>query len=178
MLHYFLLLSLCIYYTKATIQRLCKSYYLCLFKLFRFNFANMTHEAINTYLKCYKLFSFQHRFTYRISLFLNKIMSTPNSPSQLRVRVLPTAQVNEHHNTRSNYTIVCPLDRAYTKYGDLTFKNVMGKLLNHVNYEDFMQPFNVFKQHLIYGNSLLVHLSKLLILFRNLTLTLIFNFTI
>ena len=145
-------ISLCIYYSKEAIRRLCKAYYIRLHKLFKFNFYSATHEIINKKLKCYNLFSFHHRLVYRISLFINRIMSTLNSPMQLRSWLIPSLIHHEHHDTRSNNTTKFVVDRTFTKFGDLSFKNTFGNFLNHVDYTKFSLPFAEFKKHLLCGN--------------------------
>ena len=61
-------MSLCLYYSKVLLTKLCKCYYFCLFELFRFNFVNMSIESINKYFFKYGLYAFQCRIFMKISL--------------------------------------------------------------------------------------------------------------
>ena len=81
-------LSLVIYFPKYTIQKLANSYYMCLFKLFNFNFNNKDCTYINNFLKRYKLFSFEHRILLRISMFIFKIIRSPFGPLLLKNQII------------------------------------------------------------------------------------------
>jgi hypothetical protein len=50
--------SLLVYFHKQAIHKLCKTYYLCLNKLFKFKFIDKTDDEINDSLKAFNLFSF------------------------------------------------------------------------------------------------------------------------
>ena len=150
-----------LFYSKEAIRRLCKAYYICLHKLFNFNFYCATHEIINKKLKCFNLFSFHHRLVYRISLFINRIMSSLNSQLLLRSWLTPSTVHNEHHDTRSNNKTVFVLERTHTKFGDLSFKNSFGRFLNNIDYAKFSMPFAEFKKDLLCGN-LCVYMNVLL----------------
>ena len=52
--------SLFIYFSKEMIQKISNLYYMCLYKLFKFNFISDSIEA-NKFLENYGLNSFQHR---------------------------------------------------------------------------------------------------------------------
>ena len=54
--------SLMIYYSKTAIAKLTKVFYICLYKLFKFNFSNLSNNQINFRLAIYNLFSFEYRF--------------------------------------------------------------------------------------------------------------------
>ena len=71
-------ISLSIYYNHLTIRKLCKMYYVCLKKLLNFSFIDnnfniKSNTEINLFLKNYKLFSFHHRLTLRLLLFIHRI---------------------------------------------------------------------------------------------------------
>ena len=163
------------FYNKATIQRLCKMYYLCLHKLFKYNFAGKSHDAINGDFKKDNLFSFQYRIVYRLSMFTNNVMFNKNSPTVLKQWLIPSTLVHQFHNTRSNNTISFVLDRTYTKFGDLTYKNMFCKWLNSLDYRNFMLSTVDFKVHLLSG-VLKLYFNKLISLFSKFDSSLDFYF--
>ena len=55
-----------IYYSKKSFQKLCKSFYFFLFKLFKINFYNNSEQYINELLEPFGLSSFQYRFITKI----------------------------------------------------------------------------------------------------------------
>ena len=144
--------SLMIYYHKDAIRRLCKSYYICLKKLFNFSFIDKTqrfglvqsHNEINSMLMEYKLFSFHHRFVFRILLFIHKIIFQAGSPKLLKSWLVlnkPHVSINlRSNNTRSFYTC-----RTYSKSGDSHFSNFFSNFLNKLNFDCFETSFEKFK---------------------------------
>ena len=68
-------ISLCIYFSKTVLQKLCNMFYVCIFKLFKLNFSDQDSTTVNNCLKKYNLFSFQHRVLYRILLFSYKTIN-------------------------------------------------------------------------------------------------------
>jgi hypothetical protein len=95
-------ISLSIYFNKSNLQRLCKMYYLCLFKLFKFNFENLPINEINSLLEPYNLFSFQHRITSRILTFIAKICSKEEAPFELKKSLELIKLINANYFLRSN----------------------------------------------------------------------------
>ena len=144
-------LSLCIYFQKPNIRRLCKMYYLCLNKLFNFNFRDQTHEQIKVFLKQYNLFSFKHRLTYRLSLFLHKIIYNNKSPIQLKVWLTAEEQNNTiyMYKLRSNNKKIFQASKSCSKFGDLTFKKNFSRLLNKLNFLEVTSSFYDFKNDLL-----------------------------
>ena len=63
-------LSLAINLSKTALQKLCNLYYNCLYKFINLN--NIEANWANDFLKCYGLFSFQHRLFYHLSMFAFK----------------------------------------------------------------------------------------------------------
>jgi len=57
-------ISLTIYFHNTAIRKLCKMYYLCLFKLFVFKFLNLDCNIVNDLLLNDYIFSFHHRIVY------------------------------------------------------------------------------------------------------------------
>ena len=153
-------LSLSIYYQKSVVQKLCKSYYLCLMRLFNFRFPNLSHHQINIFLKAHNLFSFQHRLTYRLCLFLHKCLHSINSPEQLKSWLRPSNKCS-NYNLRSNNRHDFEIDKAQTRFGDLTFKNICNRFFNKTKFIDFNSDFTKFKKEL--------NLNKVMDLFTSLT---------
>ena len=62
-------LTLIIYFPKHSIMKLCKCYFSCLYRLFKFNFANMQINQINNFVKRYNLFNIGFFIVY-VYLFI------------------------------------------------------------------------------------------------------------
>ena len=139
-------------------------YYICLFKLFHFNFLNKSHDEVNEVLKQYGLFSFQHRIAFRLTLFANKIIKLNSSPKLLKSWLEPVEACNVRYSLRSNNTIGFISDKILKKFGDLTFKNFFSKFLNHIGYNNISVEFNILRNNLIHS-SLNDYLSILIKLF-------------
>jgi hypothetical protein len=78
--------TLCIYYKSESIKRLCKYYYLCLYKLFKIKLGNKTNLEINKELQKYGLQSFHSRLIYRLLMFTTKI-KLYEKPSELFINI-------------------------------------------------------------------------------------------
>ena len=120
-------LSLVIYMSKHVIQKLANSYYLCLIKLFKFNFCNMSNNTINDYLKRYNLFAFSHRILYRLILFSHKLANTSHTISKY-------IKYKDESNTtmclRNSQDVSQPT--INNRYGELTLTYFYCKFLNKV----------------------------------------------
>ena len=68
-------LSLSVYFSRATLQKLCTCYYASLFRLFKFDFTNFDGTGINEFLKKYGLFAFKQRVVMRLSFFTFKVIN-------------------------------------------------------------------------------------------------------
>ena len=75
--------TLYVYFPKTEIQRLSNLYYMCLFKLFKFNFVSDSNET-NIFLQKYGLSSFQHRIFVRLAIFSHSIYSCLDAPLSLK----------------------------------------------------------------------------------------------
>ena len=95
-------ISLALYYSKKSLQKLCKSFYFCLFKLFKFNFYNKSEQYINEFLEPFGLSSFQYRFVTKILLFIAKIGTIKTAPIVLKKQIQLKECLNLDHNLRSN----------------------------------------------------------------------------
>ena len=136
-------LSLAIYFNSAAINKLSRAYYSCLFKLFKFNFVNLTSKQINSELKQYNIFSFHHRLVFRLTIFLFKIRNSKVAPHQLREWLQPVTMENSRYNFRSNLKVVILADRSCLKYG------VFSDYLNRINFLKYDINFKVFYLKLI-----------------------------
>ena len=56
---------------------------------------------------------------------------------------------NEKHNLRSNNCEILDLDKSNKKYGDVTFKNFMGKFLNSIKLININPIFKFFIKDLL-----------------------------
>lgn len=110
--------TLIIYYNSAAIKKLCKCYYFCLLKLFKIDLNDHDCFQINNLLSKYKLFSFQHRIVFRLTVFLFKIKYSQTRPNILNSWIQHTFLDNQNYNLRSNNTIIFLADRTCLKYGD------------------------------------------------------------
>ena len=63
--------TLCTYYSKYALQKLCNCYYACTYKLFKFKFCGLNDNETNDFLKEYNLLSFQHRLLFRLLYIAN-----------------------------------------------------------------------------------------------------------
>ena len=77
-------LSLIFYFSKVAINKLACMYYSCLYKLFKFKLSTFSTININKFLSGYKLFSFEHRILYKLSIFSFNIKNKENSPVELK----------------------------------------------------------------------------------------------
>ncbi len=125
-------------------------YYLCLKKLFNFSFIKYensfgyvkSHDEINIDLKPHNLFSFHHRLTLRIILFLYKIINSANAPRQLKLWLTPNQSKTNYNFRKYN---IFGIERCFTVYGDSTFKNMFCKYLNNLDHTKFNDSFIKFK---------------------------------
>ena len=76
-------LSLIIYFSKTAINTFAKIYYLCLYKLFYFNFNNSNTHQINSRLNCFSLSSFEYRCMYKFFDFSYNIKYNRHAPKEL-----------------------------------------------------------------------------------------------
>ena len=127
-------ISLSIYFHKTAIRKLCKIYYICLFKLFKLKFYNQTTTDINNSLKCFGLFSFHTRVVYRITSFLYHIVFSINSPTILKSKLKIITEQNHEYNVRVKNVGKFEVIRSRTKVGDLKFNFIFSKYLNSISF--------------------------------------------
>ncbi len=68
---------------KKLIQKLSKSFYTCLFKLFDYKFGDDNPIIINEFVSKFNLFTFEHRVFSRLLSFAININTDCNSPAML-----------------------------------------------------------------------------------------------
>ena len=124
--------TLCIYFKGESIKRMAKYYYMCLFKLFKWKFEFKSNEQINKELEKYGLMSFHNRLVYRLLTFTSKVKIL-EKPIELSASINKFKEINTRHNLRSNKQKTIFIEKTNTKYGDITFKTIIGKLLNHLS---------------------------------------------
>jgi hypothetical protein len=89
-------LTFTIYYSKTALQKLSNLCYNYLYKLFKFQLNNMEFKWIIDFLKIYKMFSFQHRIFYGLSIF------SSNCKNNKTIDIIETNLVwNTGHNLRN-----------------------------------------------------------------------------
>ena len=139
---------------------------MCLTKLFRFSFIDRrgsigivkSYNEINLLLKQHGLFSYHHRLLYRLLIFIHNILHSNKSPIQLKQWLQPNL-VSNRLNLRNRNSKIFKLDRNFTKFGDITFKNFCGRLLNHLNFNEFCADFTIFKKNILSMDSFNSNLS-------------------
>ena len=141
-------LTLCIYFPKSTLQRLCNFYYLCLFKLFKSKFSSDV-TTVNNQLEAMNLFSFQHHLLYKLSIFLYKMLNNINSPTHLRTMI--EKQTNQHYNLRSNSINSSKMICINNHYGKATSNFFFPKLETLIGSVEFHTKFSLFNIR-IYNN--------------------------
>ena len=94
-------------FSKKNLRKLCKSFYFCLLKLFKFNFYNKSEQYINDSLEPFGLRSFQYSFITKILLFIAKIGTIKAAPIVLK------KQINLNHNLRSNRALRVEIKRRF-----------------------------------------------------------------
>ena len=147
--------SLFMYYSKALLQKLSNIYYMCLFKLFKFNFITDAEEA-NTFLSQYGLFSFQHRLLVRFSTFSYRMYSLDCAPPSLQNQFKNTLNQTSHSETlflplslRSRQ--VSRANCSNLKFGELTFGKFFPKFIERCNLVVYLEnhEYNYFYKQLI-----------------------------
>ena len=142
-------ITLSIYFKQDSMKRLCKYYYLCLFKLLKFKFVNKSNSEINNELKAYGLMSFHSRLTYRLLSFATKI-KLQTKPTELFEWISNLQAKNTKYNLRSNQLEIVTTNRTNSKFGDITFNSTFGKIINHfknkIKYNIFINNFNESKK--------------------------------
>ena len=133
-------LTLSLYFPKATLQRLCNFYYLCIYKLFKFK-PSSDHIANYILLAKLSLQSFHHLLILRFGSFFHKILNNINSPVNLKSLILKKQSYN--YNLRSNNDLF-QRTSINNHYGEHTVQFFFSKFSNLFFYDEFYQPFDFF----------------------------------
>jgi len=122
-------LSLIIYFSKYAIHKLEKTYYNCIYKLFKINVNCFDVFGVNKKLEDLNLNSFQHRVFQKLTLFAFKIKYSLNAPKTLK-EVLDCKRKTYSHNLRETSKEYISQLKNNSSYGDLTFKSFFAKFFN------------------------------------------------
>ena len=138
-------LTLLIYFPKATIQRLCNLYYLCLFKLFRFKASNDLID-VNIELEKLTIYSFQNLVFSRLGSFFFNILNRHDSPSNLKT--LLSKNLNQSsYNLRSNSKVSNHIS-TNNHFGELTVNFFFSKFVTIFKIDEFCYNNKIFNQRL------------------------------
>ena len=152
-------LSLCIYFPKTTLQRLCNFYYFCLYKLFKFKPSGSVNNT-NNLLEQMNLAAFQHHVLFRLSTFVHRILNNENSPQKLKEMILNKSSSN--YITRSSqkaYHVHIPLNH----YGQATCHYFFPKFITEICMNDIYLNDNFFKTRI--SNNINILHSKFIEIF-------------
>ena len=133
-------LSICIYYSKTLLAKLYKSYYACLYRLFKFNLVDCTISTVQSFLTRYGLSSIQYRVFVKLSIMFYN-MHQPSAPFNLRAllaherRVIPYS-LRRHCQFARN--------RFVNSHSDLQFDAVFVEWCNVTEILNFQAPFKNF----------------------------------
>lgn len=139
-------LSLIIYFSKTAINNLAKIYYLCLYKLFNFNFNNSNTHQINSRLNFFSLSSFEYRCTYKFFDFSYNIKHNRLAPKELSA-ILRENAVKHDYGLRSTTLPVVAYGDFTSSFGTF-FSNFYNKIdINKLiyqitKYDDFILAVN------------------------------------
>ena len=136
-------ISLAIYIKKTLLSKLCKSYYSCLFKLFKFKLVDLDVSSTNDFLKNYNLFSFQARLFYRLALFFYRIKSNAGSPVLIKETPNVQQQLNRHHPD------IYTKDKYLNRYSNLNLSCFFKQFCSIINIVNYDLTFKVFKDILL-----------------------------
>jgi exonuclease III len=148
--------SLCIYLSKKLIQKLNKFYYICLFKLFKYNFYGLSCAQITERLSPFGLSSFTHRICTKILTFYAKIGSYATAPQGLKDMINLTRLDNQNYNLRSNNMLVVVNERLNNRFGEKMFSTFGAKLINSFKFLNFFNNFVTFKKDIFYNLNVIV----------------------
>ena len=151
-------ISLALYFSKKSLQKLCKSFYFCLYKLFKFNFYNKSEKYINEFLEPFGISSFQNRFVTKILLFIAKIGTIKAAPIVLKKQIQLKECLNLNHNLRSNRALRVEVKRRFTKFGDNMFESIGAKLINKLIILNFYDNLITFKSVLFRNINLITEI--------------------
>ncbi len=143
--------SILIYFPKRSIQKLADCYYMCLQKLFNFQFHHIHHAAdfniCNDTLQSFNLNAFQHRIFIHLSTFIHKIINYPSSPAFLRQGL--ERNRNPNHALRNNNHFRIPATSIFNHLADYSFFNFYTRFINNFLIEELSLTLYAFKHHMV-----------------------------
>ena len=144
-------LSLIFYFCKTAISKLIRTYYFCLYKLFKFKFDYDTIKT-NSFLKAYSLFSFEYRIIYKLSNFSFFIKNQPLAPIQLKNYLKDFVQRHNYAFRHRSESIVQYNERPKSLHGEWSFNGFFTKFYNYIDKNKELFAFKnliQFKQFLL-----------------------------
>ena len=147
--HYRILILDChlLYFSKVSISKLALLYYTCLYKLFKFNFTNLSILQIKQFLSTYNLLSFEHKILQKLSFFVFNIKNNLHSPETLKECLRP-AETNHTYSLRASTKSAMRSLAIKTKYGEWLFAYFLSKFFNNCNINKqifYLKNFSDFK---------------------------------
>ena len=91
----------------------------------------LTEIAINEVLSSLRLSSFQSRVFVKLASFAFSIKKAPNAPVDLKAQLAENNTSSRYAFRESTKLTIVP-DRAFKKYGELTFKNFFSNFFNKI----------------------------------------------
>lgn len=144
-------LSLIFYFSKTAISKLTRSYYFCLYRLFKFKINDDVIKT-NQFLKSFCLFSFEFRIIYKLANFAFFIKNQSLAPSQLKILLIPVESNHDYNLRLSTKSILKSSINPKSKYGEWSFSGFYTKFFNNIKLNREIFSFNNiihFKQFLL-----------------------------
>ena len=166
-------LSLAIYFSKSALSKLCRAYYNSIYLLLNLKFVNHSSSDINSSLSEYKLMSFQHRITYKLSTFAFNKINNPQSPLKLKEFL---AESDRTHIKVLRFPNIIDYVKFSTSYGEKTVVNFYASFFNKIEQNRllfYIKDFLNYKKFLLQYLDLIV--NKLTCIFSNFNITINFS---
>ncbi|RNA30351.1 hypothetical protein BpHYR1_050043, partial [Brachionus plicatilis] len=112
-------LSLSIYFTKRSIQKLSNSYYYCVQRLLNIRpniHGNNDFNTLNIELNKFNIDCFQHRIIKRLAHFVHKIVNLKTSPVDLKEVLISNRSKNVDYNLRNSNDYLAPSKGKFNDY--------------------------------------------------------------
>ena len=104
-------LSLIIYYSKSAINILSKSYYACIFHLFKLNLSHKTQIEINLSLKSFNLYSLETKIFLKLCKFSFLAKNSPQAPEELKEILTDNQVIGHNYKLRSATNLYLKADK-------------------------------------------------------------------
>ena len=96
----------------------------------------MLYILFNNILSIYNLNSFQHRFLFRLHIYIYKIIHYKNSPRNLSSQFLFNSALNKKYNLRNINDFYIPSIGVYNESGSKKFIYFFSKFINEIMTRD------------------------------------------